>query len=299
MKLRVIILILVVMILIISVPALANEEIPEPSTNETYSYWVIIRNLDDVIYLIRTREPVTVTTDGRKIIIKEGPSYPYGYYRYIIEDGQWKYDGGITNPNYFPLEKTFNEILNSNHDIAYEDGSGFFFRAELPEPDDENDGFWENLEEFFSWFNPDSWFNGIVSSVQESVGLLTEPIERIINFLNPLHEDFFLRVAFIPSTDYVEVFREEIKAIFDNKLSFINEIRDFLAFIFSTPILDNPGPPEFKITLPGGKWGSGSVQIIDFSIFEDYRLFIINFIRVLLWIPFLIKLYKRLPSIVY
>ena len=129
--------------------------------------------------------------------------------------------------------------------------------------------------------------------------LLTEPIRELVNLLNPLHEKFFLRVAFIPSAGYIEEFRTDIKAIFDNKFSFINEIRDFLAFIFSSPIIDNPGPPEFKITLPGGKWGTGSVQIIDFSIFEDYRLFIINFVRVFLWIPFLIKLYKRLPSIVY
>ena len=132
---------------------------------------------------------------------------------------------------------------------------------------------------------------------------LSVPLQNIANGIKELKDNIIeilnFERLFVPTEGYFEEFRTDIKEIFDNKFSFINEIRDFLAFIFSTPILDNPGPPEFKITLPGGKWGSGSVQIIDFSIFEDYRLFIINFMRVLLWIPFLIKLYKRLPSIVY
>jgi len=306
MKIKIVSLLLVVMILIFQIPSFANDEIPEPPEpyTEHWQYWVIF-NYGNEIRCIQSLEPIKVTTDETKL-------YIHSYHEYIFTQNGWEfYRWGTTT-----LEQRFDNIYRANHDIAYEDGSGFFFRAEETEPDvpdDENDGFWENLEEFFSWFNPDSWFNGIVSSVQESVGILAESIEElregvnnflvgmgeIINLLNPFHERFFLRVAFIPSAGYMEEFRTDIKAVFDNKFSFINEIRDFLAFIFSTPILDNPGPPEFKITLPGGKWGSGSVQIIDFSIFEDYRLFIINFMRVLLWIPFLIKLYKRLPSIVY
>lgn len=316
MKLRIVTILLVIIILIMQVPAFAEEELPDPPVSDTYTYWVIVYSSSgsyEGMILYRLREPITVTTDEKDLIFKEGPNYPYGYQRFILEDNEWKYDGGITDPYYFPMRISFDTIHRANHDIAYEDGSGFFFRAELPEPDDDENGFWENLEEFFSWFNPDSWLSDITDRVQESVGVLVEPLEElkegfnnfviamgeIINLLNPWHENFFMRVAFIPSAGYMEDFRTDIKEMFDNKFSFISEIRDFLAFIFSSPIIDNPGPPEFKINLPGGKWGSGSVQIIDFSIFEDYRLFIINFIRVILWIPFLIKLYKKLPSIVY
>ena len=299
MKLKILLLLLVVMILIIQIPALAWEEVPvetlpNPPFDETVDYWVMYHGRDNNIYLVWAHSPVTVETNEEYLII-EGGNPNIANIIYKLVDNQWIEDRRNTSGWRFGFYK----VYKANHDLAYVDGSGFFFRAELPEPDDGNNGFWEDLEDFFSWFDPDSWLGDIVSSVQESVGLLTEPIERIINFLNPLHEDFFLRVAFIPSQGYVEEFRTEIKAIFDNKFSFISEIRDFLAFIFSSPNIDNTGPPEFKITLPGGKWGSGSVQIIDFSIFEDCRLFIINFIRVLLWIPFLIKLYKRLPSIVY
>lgn len=91
----------------------------------------------------------------------------------------------------------------------------------------------------------------------------------------------------------------DIKAAFDQKLGFITEIRDFLGSIFGAVIDPNPDPPEFNVNLPGGKWGNGSVRIIDFSIFAQYRSYILNFIRVLLWVPFLIKLYKRLPALIY
>ena len=293
MKVKIVSILLIVMILILQIPALANTIIPE-IPDGIYDYWLIHKRPEGNIYLISSPNPITVTTDGERIVT-------LGHTSHELVNGEWVYKttSGIDEGKKY---REFEVIITSNHDIEYEDGSGFFFRPEESDPtipDDEDNGFWEDLEDFFSWFDPDSWLHDISNSVQESVGLLTEPIERIINFLNPIHEDFFLRVAFIPSQGYVEEFRTDIKEMFDDKFSFISEIRDFLAFIFSSPIIDNPGPPEFKITLPGGKWGTGSVQIIDFSIFEDYRLFIINFIRVLLWIPFLIKLYKRLPSIVY
>lgn len=131
------------------------------------------------------------------------------------------------------------------------------------------------------------------------MGILTEPINEIGQGLDPESDKFILKVAFIPSEEYMQEFVYDIKTVFDNKFSFISEIGSFLGNILGVVIEDNPEPPEFKVNLPGGKWGSGSVSIIDFSIFEDYRPFILNFIRVILWIPFLIKLYKRLPSLVY
>lgn len=108
-----------------------------------------------------------------------------------------------------------------------------------------------------------------------------------------------MRVAFIPSEDFLKEYVVDIKEIFENKFTFISEVKNFLGSLFSIVIDSDPEPPDFKIDLPGGKWGTGSISIIDFSLFAPYRAFILNFIRVVLWIPFLIKLYKRLPSLVY
>lgn len=142
--------------------------------------------------------------------------------------------------------------------------------------------------------------------VSESVAVLAEPIAelgqgigKIVDALNPASENFFLNAALIPSEDFMINYVTEIKEEMDQKMGFISQIREFLGNIFGAAINPDPEPPKFEITLPGGKWGKGKVQIIDFSIFARYRPFILNFMRVLLWIPFLIKLYKRLPSLVY
>lgn len=140
---------------------------------------------------------------------------------------------------------------------------------------------------------------GPVNDVKEGFNSFVSSISNIINLLNPSHEDFFMNAAFIPSEGYIETFVTDVKEIFDNKFSFISDIQDFLGDLFGAVIDTDPEPPEFKINLPGGKWGQGSVKIIDFSLFAQHRTFILNFFRVLLWIPFLLKLYKRLPSLVY
>jgi len=108
-----------------------------------------------------------------------------------------------------------------------------------------------------------------------------------------------LKLALIPSDGFYEAYVTDIREMFDGKFTFISEIRDFLGNLFGAVVDPDPNPPKFEINLPGGKWGTGSVQIIDFSLFAPYRAFILNFIRVLLWIPFLLKLYRRLPSLVY
>lgn len=150
------------------------------------------------------------------------------------------------------------------------------------------------------------WFanviNGIsdfANSVANWFGQVFATIGEILEHLNPFSEKFFLRIALIPSDGYFERFANDIKQSFDGKFAFISEIGDVLKSLFSGVYETDPEPPEFAINLPGGKWGEGRVKVIDFSIFAEYRQYILNLIRVMLWIPFLIKLYKRLPNIVY
>lgn len=141
---------------------------------------------------------------------------------------------------------------------------------------------------------------------QESLAFLAEPIaelgqglRRIIDALNPASENFFLTAAFIPSQEYMIEYVTDIKAALDEKMGFFAEIQEFLGSIFGAVVETDPEPPKFEISLPGGKWGTGKIKIIDFSLYAHYRSYIINLIRVFLWIPFLMKLYRRLPSLIY
>jgi len=165
--------------------------------------------------------------------------------------------------------------------------------------------------------NIGQWFSNLINSIGDWLGSVINGISELISsvgnwfaqvfgvigeildHLNPFSDKFFLKIAFIPSDGYFERFANEIKQSFDGKFAFISEIGDVLKSLFSGAYETDPEPPEFTVNLPGGKWGEGRVNIIDFSIFADYRLYILNFFRVMLWIPFIIKLYKRLPNIVY
>lgn len=48
----------------------------------------------------------------------------------------------------------------------------------------------------------------------------------MINVFNPLSESFFLRVAFVPSTVFMESFTNDIKISADNKFSFMTQFKD-------------------------------------------------------------------------
>ena len=138
-----------------------------------------------------------------------------------------------------------------------------------------------------------------INELGQGFNSFVNTIGEIINYINPWHDDFFLRVALIPSDGFIQEYVTDIKEMFDGKFTFISQIRDFLGNLFDAVVDPDPNPPEFEINYSGGKWGQGKVQIIDFSLFARYRPFILNFFRVLLWIPFLMKLYRRLPQLIY
>ena len=71
-----------------------------------------------------------------------------------------------------------------------------------------------------------------------------------------------MNAAFIPSEEFLEEYVTDVKTIFDNKFTFISDIRNFLGSLFGAVIDPNPDPPEFTINLPGGKWGQGSVKLL-------------------------------------
>jgi hypothetical protein len=53
------------------------------------------------------------------------------------------------------------------------------------------------------------------------------------------------------------------------------------------------GTPEFEIELYGQK-----MNIVDFSFFDDYIGYIRIVIVALLWLGFILRMYKRLPKII-
>lgn len=113
---KIIAIFLLIAVLLMPVAVFADIPIPDPPAG-AYPYWVVIQN-GRYIQLISAQEPITVFFDGLG-----QPNLNYRNFKvYDLSDNDWVFNfsshvgGGV-----------FDDLYASNHDIAYTDGSGFFF----------------------------------------------------------------------------------------------------------------------------------------------------------------------------
>jgi len=118
MKIKIISLIIaIILIIAMYVPVYAETAIPDPPYG-AYDYWVVTDS-DGEISLYTSPNPICVDYDNKGSIRLEIRSYK----RYNLSGGYWSYLGETINT----INASFNTIYASSHDIAYKDGSGFFF----------------------------------------------------------------------------------------------------------------------------------------------------------------------------
>ena len=141
--------------------------------------------------------------------------------------------------------------------------------------------------------------NGLATSIGGWFNDLFSTLGEILNYLNPFHENFFLKIAFIPSEGFIPNKFDELKVEFDNRLPIIGTFTDLFTSITEVQSKSiRSTSPTFTMELPS-KWGGQTVQVINFDPIDPYVPFIKTLIRILLWIPFIIKMYKRLPQVIY
>ena len=117
MKIKIILLIIAILMIAMCVPVYAETSIPDPPYG-AYDYWVVIDSYGE-IRLYTSPNPIDVeyNSEGRLVL------YIYNLKRYTLSGGYWSYD----TERYGAIHSSFNTIYAANHDIAYSDGSGFFF----------------------------------------------------------------------------------------------------------------------------------------------------------------------------
>ena len=119
MKLKAIAIITAIILIVSYVPVYADTVIPDPPS-DAWEYWVIVtEKVTGNIYFWCSHNPITVRQDGS--------SYPmilYSEKYYRLDNGNWVF---IYESNSGQTIRNFDTMYASNHDIAYEDGSGFFF----------------------------------------------------------------------------------------------------------------------------------------------------------------------------
>lgn len=123
----------------------------------------------------------------------------------------------------------------------------------------------------------------------------------LVSYINPFSDNFLgkrlielfsdlFEKLFIPTSNQFEVLKDK----FYSKFGFISQIKELVNSLFAIPKTRAVStPPKWEITYMGT-----TVNIIDFTAFEQYRGVVHGIIIAVMYIPFLLRLYRRLPGII-
>ena len=114
---KIIVIFLLIAVLLMPVSVFADISFPDPPS-EVWSYWVVVEKNAGYYYLVCSYNPITMQSYGSNILLDGiGKVYPLDK-----KKGQWVMPQEITVGFY-----GLTAMHASNHDIAFDDGSGFFF----------------------------------------------------------------------------------------------------------------------------------------------------------------------------
>ena len=103
-----------------------------------------------------------------------------------------------------------------------------------------------------------------------------------------------LKDLFIPSDNAFTDIVDMVKTKFAFAYEFVDIAKTILVFSFD----DDVEAPNFEISDSSGKWFKGSLNFIDWTIYEPYRPYVHALILAISWYQFIERTIKRLPSII-
>ncbi len=137
------------------------------------------------------------------------------------------------------------------------------------------------------------------NAIKEGLSSILNFFKQLISYINPFDENFFvykliellgdlLKWLFVPTENSFEGLQEK----FNTKFAFVNQIKEMFSNLLG---FNNYSEtlPIFSITYEGQ-----NLNIIDFSLFVDYRLWVHGIILAIAWFCFIRKLYNRLPILI-
>lgn len=134
----------------------------------------------------------------------------------------------------------------------------------------------------------------LIEGIGDLLSGIGDAIKSIVDFILGLAE--WLLGLIVPSGEFFSNFFDDIHAAFEGKIPIIPQLMDFFTSIEN--VSTSGQPPKFTFTLPED-YGGTTHSLIDFSSFDDFRVYILNFIRFIAWFIFLKKLFNRIPKIIY
>jgi hypothetical protein len=90
----------------------------------------------------------------------------------------------------------------------------------------------------------------------------------IVNFLDPTHEKFFLRVAFVPDKEFMNDYTTNFEGLVKSKLAVFGQLSDTFEASFVAMQSKVTNWEGIKIDLK--KWGAGEVEIVSGTAMAYY-----------------------------
>lgn len=134
----------------------------------------------------------------------------------------------------------------------------------------------------------------LIEGIGDLLSGIGDAIKTIVDFILGLAE--WLLGLIVPSGEFFSNFFDDIHAAFESKIPIIPQLMNFFTSIENASVSGEA--PKFTFTLPD-EYGGTTHSLIDFNAFEDYRAYILNFIRFIAWFIFLKRLFNRIPKIIY
>lgn len=105
--------------------------------------------------------------------------------------------------------------------------------------------------------NLSDWFGGVTSSLSD----LFDSVGSILDYLNPMSENNFLRILFIPSDGYFDAYVDDLKSMIDSKIPIYQQTLDTWDSV-KTAVQDNLNDWS-GITADFSRYGIGEIVVID------------------------------------
>lgn len=289
--------------------------LPLPDVDDVY-YYVILKNNDGSFTLHKFRALPSNCEENdyegcHHVILGYGPQYVFH-----TGDSSWTFQGNnmqcilsCSVPTHWNGELYNRELLYSNFDVKDSNGNVIFGNSPLTvTPDEVADDsptlsgigkFFDSLfDKLSSWFSSViDYIKGIPSSIAylfNNLGsLFSNLLNDIINYIKAIPQstsDLFrtlFEFLFFPSENLFNDF----KTLIEDKFGIFFQLKEITMDL--TTLDSSESAPEFTITYAGH-----TLNIIDFSMFSQYRTFIHNIIILITSFFFIQWLIVSAPAIV-
>lgn len=108
----------------------------------------------------------------------------------------------------------------------------------------------------------------LFSAITDLAVMIGDFIVTIISYINPLSENFFLKVAFVPSDGFFTEYLASFNDMVNSKFAVIGQLRDTLS-AFGTAVSSNVNS-DFSIKADLSRYGIGEQEIVNGQALRAY-----------------------------